>query len=149
MDIEIIEEPVRFHLHGTSDVVPGNAYGETGMRLMDAMWKVVRGARTSSTGINHWVYLPDDRMFVGIELLPDAEAPAGLEELAFELPRCLKHLHFGPFDALPAKWTALKERLIKQGEVMSLPSLEVYGHHCADAAKQETTILIGLQPRQA
>ena len=29
------------------------------------------------------------------------------------------------------------------------PSLEVYGHHCDDPAKSETTILIGLRAKSA
>jgi effector-binding domain-containing protein len=86
-------------------------------------------------------------MFVGVELLPNSTAPDGLGELTFELPRYLKHLHVGPYQELPAKWGSLKELLAARGETMTLPSLEVYGHHCGDAAKLETTILIGLRPK--
>lgn len=151
MNIEIIEQPIRFHLHGISGVVANERYAEVGMGLMNAMWAAVKAAGIATTGINHWVYLPDGRMFVGVELqnVPDASVPAPLEALQFELPRYLKHLHVGPYQALPQKWKALKAELEARGETIGAPSLEVYGHHCDDPAKTETTILIGLQAKPA
>ena len=59
MKIEIIEEPIRFHLHGIGGVVENERYGEVGLRLMNEMWQAVKGAKIPTTGINHWVYLPD------------------------------------------------------------------------------------------
>jgi hypothetical protein len=41
----------------------------------------------------------------------------------------------------------LKAELTARGEVIGWPSLEVYGHHCDDPSKLETTILIGLQKK--
>ena len=145
MKIEIVETPIRFSLHGKSSVVENERFGEVGMKLMDEMWRIVKGTGTATTGINHWVYLPAGRMFTGVELRPDATAPAGLEPLQFQLQRYLKHIHIGPYQALPAKWKALKDELATRGEIIGAPSLEVYGHHCDDPAKLETTILIGLQ----
>lgn len=144
MQIEIIETPIRFLLHGKSAPVENNAFGPVGLRLMDEMWKIVKETGTATTGINHWVYLPDCRMFTGIELLPGIIAPAGLELLQFELRRYLTHLHVGPYQALPAKWIALKSELAARGEVIGPHSLEIYGHHCDDPIQAETTILIGL-----
>ena len=103
MDIEIIDEPIRFHLHGIGGLVDNERYGEVGLRLMDAMWQVVKGANIPTTGINHWVYLPDARMFVGVELRNPQQSPTPnqLEPLEFELQRYLKHVHVGPYQALP------------------------------------------------
>ena len=147
MNIEIIETPIRFHLHGISGKVENERYGEVGMSLMNEMWQVVKGARIPTTGINHWVYLPDNKMFVGVELRNPEQAPLPdpLEPLEFELQRSMRHVHVGPYQALPQKWKDLKAELIARGEVMALPSLEVYGHHGDDPSKLETTILIGLQ----
>lgn len=144
MEFEISETPLRFQLHGQSSAVPGGRYGEVGLRLMDAMWGIVRQGGVATTGINHWVYLPEGRLFVGVELLPNASAPAGLEPLTFELGRHLRHVHVGAYQALPAKWAALRAELSARGETIGSPSLEVYGHHCEDPAQQETTILISL-----
>jgi hypothetical protein len=151
MNIEIMEEPIRFHLHGIGGVVENERYGEVGMRLMNKMWQVVKSAGIPTTGINHWVYLPDNRMFVGVEIRNPQQGPTfdQLEPLGFELPRYLKHVHVGPYQALPQKWKDLKAELAHRAEVIDSPSLEIYGHHCDDPAKSETTILIGLSAKPA
>lgn len=149
MNFEIIEEPIRFHLHGIQGVVENERYAEVGMRLMNEMWQEVKRAGFATTGINHWVYLMDGKMFVAVQLRlsqPGA-TPRGLEPLDFELPRYLKHLHVGPYQELPKKWKDLQAELVARGEIIGSPSLEVYGHHHGDPAKLETTILIGLKTK--
>ena len=148
MDIEIVDTPIRFHLHGLPGAVTDRRYAEVGLKLMDQMWKLVKESRTANTAINHWVYPPGERMFVGVELSPGARAPAGLDVLQFELPRYAKHLHIGPYQALPQKWAALQAELIARGEKIGSPSLEIYGHQCEGAnAEPETTILFCLERR--
>ena len=71
--------------------------------------------------------------------------PNPLEPLDFELRRYCRHIHIGSYQALPQKWEALKSELAVLGEKIDSPSLEVYGHHCDDPSKAETTILIGLK----
>ena len=149
MDIEIINQPVRFLLHGFSSSVGDQSYGEVGCRLMDEMWQVVSEARLKTTRINHWVYFADDRMFVGVEV-KDAE-PATisgkLELCDCELARHARHVYIGPYHELPQKWQALKAELSARGECVSMPSLEIYGHSCEgdDDSQAETTILLGLK----
>lgn len=148
MNIEIIESPIRFQLHGIGGVVENERYAEVGLRLMNEMWQVVKGAGISTTGINHWVYLPAGRMFVGVELRgPQQPTPDQLEPLEFELQRYMKHLHVGPYQALPQKWKDLMAELAVRGEIIGSPSLEIYGHHCDEPSTLETTILIGLQTK--
>ena len=149
MKIEIIDEPIRFHLHGIGGVVEKERFGEVGLRLMNEMWQVVKSAHIPTTGINHWVYLPDGRMFVGVELRSAQQSPIPeqLEPLEFELQRYMKHVHVGPYQALPQKWKDLMAELTARGEIVSSPSLEIYGHHCDDSSKLETTILIGLRTK--
>jgi GyrI-like small molecule binding domain len=149
MKIEIIDEPIRFRLYGIKGVVENERYGEVGLRLMNEMWQVVKSARILTTGINHWVYLPDGRMFVGVELrnAQQSPTPEQLEPLEFELRRYMKHVHVGPYQALPQKWKDLKTDLAARGESSGSLSLEIYGHHCDEPFKLETTILIGLQSK--
>ena len=151
MNIEIVETPIRFHLHGFGGEVENERYGEVGFCLMNQMWQAVKGAGIPTTGINHWVYLPDKRMFVGVELRSPEQAPTSqhLEPLEFELQRHMRHVHVGPYQALPQTWKDLKAELAARGEAIDSPSLEVYGHHCDDASKLETTILIGLRAKPA
>ncbi len=147
MHIEIMDEPIHFRLHGIEGTVENERYSEVGLRLMDAMWQIVKGNQIPNTGINHWVYLPSGKMFVGVELrtAPDIPIPAPLASVEFTLPRYLKHLHVGSYQALPKKWKDLKAEITKRGETVGGPSLEIYGHHDPDASKLETTILIGLR----
>ena len=149
MNFEIVEEPIRIHLHGVSGAVENERFGETGLRLMNDMWRVVKEAKIPTTGINHWVYLTAGRMFVGVELQNQEQVPTPdqLEPLEFELQRYMKHVHVGPYQALPQTWKELKTELAARGEVIDAPSLEIYGHHCDDPSKLETTILIGLQAK--
>src|SRR5579871_5462969 len=132
MEIEIVESPVRFRLHGVGGVVENGQYGEAGLQLMNETWQAMKGAEIPTTGVNHWVYLPDNRMFVGVELRTPRQSPAPvpLEPLEFELPRHLRHVHVGPYQELPQKWEELKAERAARGEAIGSPSLEVYGHHC-------------------
>ncbi len=145
MQIEIVDQPIQFKLHGFSGVVEDNRFGEVGFRLMNDMWQVVKSAHILTTGINHWVYLPDGKMFVGVELQGTPSSAQPLESLEFQLNRYLKHVHIGPYQALPQKWRDLKAELEQRGEIIGSHSLEIYGHHCDDTSKLETTILIGLE----
>ena len=147
MDIEIKVEPIRFQLHGLFADVANHQYGEVGCRIMDQLWKIVKRDNMSTTGIIHWVYLDNDRMFVGIELLDKmASANADLSEYDFQLKRYAEFLHVGPYQQLPQVWQSLKSQLTEQGERVTMPSLEVYGHASVDAdTPPETTILIGLR----
>ena len=149
MNFEIVEEPIRFNLHGISGVVENKRYGEVGLRLMNEIWQVLKGAKILNTGINHWVYLPSNKMFVGVQLKgsQQAQIPNQLETLEFALQRYLKHVHVGPYEALPQKWKDLKAEVVARSEVIDSLSLEIYGHHCDDSAKLDTTILIGLKPK--
>ena len=147
MEFDITDEPIRFQLRGKWSVVENQRYSEVGLRLMNEMWKAVKDAKIQTTGINHWVYLADERMFVGVEVknAQGSPIPDELEPFDFELLRYMKHVHIGPYQVLPEKWKALKAELAARGEIIGFPSLEVYGHWCADPSKAETTILIGLQ----
>lgn len=152
MKIEIIEQPIRFRLHGLSSTVGDQSYGEVGCRLMDEMWRIMKEAGLKTTGINHWVYFADDRMFVGVEVIDFEQGtiPEPLGSCEFELGRYSKHLHIGPYQELPQKWQALKVELSNRGESVTMPSLEVYGHSCEDddESEAETTILMGLKSKE-
>lgn len=147
MNFEIWEDPLRFRLLGLSGTVENERYGDVGISLMNRLWPIVKAAGIPTTGINHWVYLPAGRMFVGVEVSrPDEALPPNLlEPLEFELRRYLRHLHVGPYQDLPAKWKNLMAEIAARGEVIGPHSLEIYGHHCVDPSVLETTILIGLE----
>ncbi len=145
MNYEILEERLSFHLHGKFSQGPVTECGPVGISLMNEMWSTLRSVQAPNAGLNHWVYLRSGQMFVGVELLPDATPPEGLDGLEFELVRYLRHTHVGPYHHLPAKWQALKEELTRLGHTLDTPSLEIYGHHVADPEQLQTTILIAIK----
>ena len=51
MNIEIIEEPIRFHLHGISGLVENERYGEVGLRLSIA----IRNRATFAAKTSHHI----------------------------------------------------------------------------------------------
>lgn len=146
MQLEIIGKPIRFQLYGKASKVESKRFGEVGFQLMNAMWVVVKESKIGNTGINHWVYLPDDQLFVGLELTESQQnaLPPSLVPIEFELQCYAKHVHIGPYSDLPQKWAEMKAELKTRGEMVGCPSLEIYGHSCDDPSKTETTILIGL-----
>ncbi|PQO44237.1 hypothetical protein [Blastopirellula marina] len=144
METEIHDTPLTLQLYGKSAPIGNDAIGAVGLRLMDAVWRIVAASRIETTGINHWVYLPQGRLFVGVAIPSGGENQPELEACSVTLRRYLRHLHVGPYQALPAKWQALKQRIADRGDVIGPKSLEIYGHHCDDPARMETTILIGL-----
>lgn len=44
MSIAIVEEPLRFRLHGIGGVVENERCAEVGFRLMNQLWQIVKGA---------------------------------------------------------------------------------------------------------
>lgn len=75
MEIEIVEAPIQFQLHGNANAVENNCFGAVGMGLMNEMWWIVEESNPATTGINRWVYPPDGRMFVVVELSPGSPSP--------------------------------------------------------------------------
>jgi len=66
MKIEIIDEPIRFRLHGKWSVVENHCYGEVRFAIDGRNVEGGQDAKTQTTGINHWSTMADERMFVGV-----------------------------------------------------------------------------------
>lgn len=149
MNFDIINSEFRVRLIGFRGQVPNNCFGEVGKRLMDRLWAEVRGRGIKSTGINHWVYLPRSEMFTGVEPVGDIGDVGPLESLEVVLTRHVRHVHKGPYTALPAVWSQLKAALQQAGESPGTPGLEIYGHWCENPSDLETTILLALANTQS
>ena len=149
MDYEIIEAPLCLTLHGIGGRIDERPVTIVGKRLMDAMWQEVQTHSVKAKGLNHWVYLPNSEMFVGVELGDDLVNGIGtLEKFEVRLPRYLQYLHRGPYSTLPEIWPKLFAILEQIEEHPLLPNLELYGHWNPDPTQCETTILIGLTPKR-
>lgn len=148
LKFEIVQQQRCFTLHGLTSPVADNCYGKVGFQLMRELWCTVKQDEIQTTGINHWVYLNDSSMFVGVERLSDCASNSRLMKLEFTMDRYLQHVHVGPYHGLPAKWKALKLAIAGRADLIGSHSLEIYGHHCDDESKLETTILIGLKKNE-
>ena len=146
MQFEIIEQPFAVELIGLQGKVEAKCFGETGRRLMDAMWKEIRERSIENNGINHWVYPSPDELFTGVELVSRPAKTGSLAIRRFELARYARYLHRGPYDLLPGVWKQLSEALAERGERRVGPDMEIYGHWADDPAELETTILISVSP---
>ena len=144
MDIEIASVPFRVTLFGYRGLIKDGIVHASAKPLMDKMWQEVQDRRIKTTGINHWVYLPDSMIFTGIELQEPTTDVGTLETFAVSLDRYVKYLHVGAYSTLGAIWPQLMAALRQRGEKPQYPNLEIYGHWNADESKCETTILIGL-----
>ena len=148
MNIEISGEAFRVTLFGYGGAIDDGDVPASGKRLMDRMWRDVRAGHIKTKGISHWVYLSNSAMFTGVELTEPTTDIGTLEKLDVSLERYLRHVHVGPYATLPQIWPLLFSQLKERDEVPRCPNLEVYGHWNEDPSKCETTILIGLDPRQ-
>ncbi|WP_299460773.1 GyrI-like domain-containing protein [uncultured Gimesia sp.] len=144
MNLEISSVPYRVILFGYRGLIKDGSVHASAKPLKDRMWKEVQDRRIKTTGINHWVYLPDSMIFTGIELKEPTTEVGTLESLEVSLDRYVKYLHVGPYSTLGATWLELMEELKKHNVKPDYPHLEIYGHWNADETKCETTILIGL-----
>jgi hypothetical protein len=148
MHSEIVDIPFHVTLIGLRGVIDHRGVPATGLPLMDALWREVRRLGIKTSGINHWVYLPDDGIFTGVEPVdPRTNNIGSLERKNVSLTRHLRHLHRGPYSTLPEVWPMLFDFAKQQGLKPIGPHLEIYGHHCEDPETIETTILIGLAAR--
>ncbi len=144
MNIEIASDPFRITLFGYRGLIKDGIVHASAKPLMDRMWQEVQDCRIKTTGINHWVYLPDSTIFTGVEFKDPATDVGTLEALDVSLDRYVRHLHVGPYSTLGAIWPQLMGEIKQRGEKQQYPNLEIYGHWNADETKCETTILIGL-----
>ena len=124
MKVEIVNSPFQNSLVGKSGQVEGKCYGEKGQELMDSTWSEIRDRGIESHGLNNWVYLPDDRLFTGVELKGYCDDLGSLESMEVSLSRFLRHVHIGPYSDLPKVWDELLKFVEREAEIHVYPSLE-------------------------
>ena len=148
MNLEISTDQFCVTLFGYGGTIDDGNVPASGKRLMDRMWKEVQAHQIGTKGINYWVYLPNSKIFVGVELVDPLAAAGALERMEVSLERYLKYLHVGPYAELPQIWPQLVTQLKHCDEQPTFPNLEIYGHWNSDPTKCETTILISLDQKK-
>ena len=144
MNIKIINKGLTISLFGISGKVINYQYGETGFKLMDEMWRIVKSENLKHKGINYWVYDNDQMMFTGVELYAAPPKDVNLEFRNITLTKYVYYKHIGPYWKLKEANEAVKEEIKKRGLNCHHPSLEIYVHMVEDESKLETEILYSI-----
>src|SRR4051812_1560766 len=145
MEIEILETHVAFDLYGLSGPVAGRDYAGTGMKLMDEMWKRVKGNGLPHKGINFWVYDSAAHMFTGVELKDASGVGELLEHKQVTISKAAYYKYVGPYHKLGETHRAFERELVMRGLVEIGPRVERYGDWVADESQAVTEIFIGIR----
>jgi len=140
MQLKIITSPLALDLYGFSGAVINHNYGETGFKLMNRMWTVVKGMNLKNRGTNVWVYEPNMAMFAGVELESAPPRESLLENKKVELTHYAWWKHIGPYDQLKQVNANMRSQLESMNIQYQHPCLEIYGHHI-DGKEPETEIV--------
>jgi hypothetical protein len=142
MEIEFINQPLKFNLHGVMGPVMNSDYSTSGKRLMDEMWSIVKSNNLKTTGINYWVYKDAGTMFTGVELLSPS---AKLEPLVVAFDKYARYVHVGSYSNLKFVHPALRAQLEKKGVKYGPWCVEKYGHWMEDESKLVTEVFYALK----
>jgi len=141
--VEIRDEPISFDLHGVSGAVLGRNYAQTGFKLMESLWPVIKQNGIKTTAINYWGYAGCDRLSPRVELA-GKNVESSLEHIPVHFGRYAYYKHIGPYDRLSEAYAALDKGIARQGLTGSGGSVEKYGDWTDDASQLVTEIFIGL-----
>jgi hypothetical protein len=146
MDIQTITSPLQLTIFGFGGIASNKDYAGTAFRLSGRMWEVIKTHGIKNEGKNIWVYEPGDYVFAGVEIT--APVPGnmfGLEEKKIDLKKYAYYKHVGPYQLIKQAGQAMVSQLAAEGHVVTLPSIEIYGHWSADETKSETELIMSLQ----
>jgi hypothetical protein len=145
MNIEIIDKPLRYTLHGFSGTALNKDYAGTAFKLMDKMWKVVKSNNLKNKGLNIWAYEQNESVFSGVELTEIPNQNFGLEQKTVILLKYAYYKHIGPYHLIKQSGKNMTDDLKSRGYETTLPHIEIYGHWTNDESKLETELLFCLK----
>ncbi len=143
--MEIINESFNLDLYGFSGTALNKDYVATAFRLMDKMWKVVKGNNLKNKGLNVIVYEEDEKVFAGVELSDIPDNSLGLEHKSISFNKYAYHKHMGSYTLIKQAGQNMRDELRNRGLETCLPYIEIYGHWSDDETKLETELLMCLK----
>ena len=145
MNVEVINKPFRLDIHGFSGAAINNDYVGTAFKLMDKMWKAVKGNSLKNKGLNIWIYEPNEMVFAGVELDESPKQEIGLEQKSVTLTKYAYCKHVGSYNLIKQTGQVMNDELKRRGYEPCLPYIEIYGHWTNDETKLETELLTNLK----
>ena len=145
MNLEIISKPLILNIHGFSGIAANRDYAGTAFKLMDRMWKIVKGNDLKNKGLNIWVYEEGHGVFAGVELEGIPEQDFGLEQKTVSLSAYAYYKHIGPYHLIKQAVADMTGELKSRGCNTGLPYIEIYGHWTNEESKSETELLMSIK----
>ncbi|HEY4324917.1 MAG TPA: hypothetical protein VGN20_13055 [Mucilaginibacter sp.] len=140
MDIQIIDKNFSAPVYGFSGIAINKNYTETGFRLMNKMWDLVRAHKLPHKGLNIWVY-EGNKLFAGVELEDAPLIDTGLEVKSIDIVKYAYYKHIGPYQQIGSKGSQVLAELKERGIETCSPYIEIYGHWTSDETKLETELI--------
>lgn len=144
MNIDIIYKPFSLNIHGFSGQAVNKDYAGTAFKLMDRMWKVVKGNNLANKGLNVWVYEPNEMVFAGVKLKGEPKPEMGLERKHLVLEKYAYCKHIGPYHLIKQTGLAMRSELQARNIQIISPYIEIYGHWTQDETKLETELIMAI-----
>lgn len=143
--IEIITQPLTLDIYGFAGIALNKDYAGTAFKLMDRMWKIVKGNNISNKGINIWVYETGEKVFAGVELYEAPDPTVGLERNTITLSMYAYHKHIGSYHLIKQAVEHMTAQIKAAGYEAALPYVEIYGHWTNDESRLETALLMSVK----
>lgn len=146
MKIDIITEGLTLNLFGLQAIAINKDYAGTAFKLMGSVWQMVKEQGLKHKGKNIWVYEPEEKVFVGLELM-EVPSDTPLTQKEIRLNKYAYHKHFGPYHLIKTAGQNMVNELRAKGFETCLPYVEIYGHWTNDESKLETELFMSLAPK--
>lgn len=144
--MKVVTEPLSLTLAGFPVIYTSGQAWPAGSAAMDRMWKELRRHGVPHQGKNIWVYQGSGRLFVSVELAPNANASVtDLDRLDLTLTRYAQTTHRGPYATLGATYDSLNAELGARRLKPTGLSLEIYGHDNGPDSVPEVDLLIEVE----
>lgn len=141
MDIEIITKTFSAELIGLSGKIVNQQYGPTGIALMNKFWEKINAGNIETKGINHWIYEPGDKMFVGAELKISIPEMKEFEARNISIEKYARLIHTGPYDDLKKINDEMRMEIVSRNLEFIYPCIEIYSHIQEDGSMPVTEVI--------
>jgi len=145
MQTEIIDTELKLNIIGFQGIAQNKDYAGMAFKLMDKMWKIVKGDGIKHKGMNIWVYEDSHAVFAGVEPEDPALPHNGLEKKTITLKKYAYYKHIGPYQLIGKAGEQMRNEIKSLGLKVMLPYIEIYGHWVQDESKLETELLMEVE----
>ncbi len=141
MEITKYNAVFKKELYGIYTRIAFGQRGKSGTEAMNRLWDILKKNQVQHKGINHWVYIRDDVMFVGVELISTDNVHSELEKCELQFSSFLYYRHVGPYYYLPSIHQEFEKKIKEEYNKVKYPIIEIFGPWQEDESKLETDLI--------